>query len=149
MKTNGTNAVTTNWVNKSCNLITSINPILFIRIINALFICGLTFSYWSTLWEHYEYMTTASDFIWFMHDKVFILLVYLVLLFYVKDTELRWEIYICVCFSILRIAWQIWEIADRRAANSDMVQLALCTIGSFLVIYLVLYRVLLFLFHKK
>lgn len=129
--------------------LTSIHPHPIIRIANLLFVAGLAYTYVSWMDVPYQ-KSNAIDYIWYMHDKVFIALLYFALLYYVKDEPLlKWEIFAVTMFCLWRIGWQIWEIVSPHAANSDSVQFLLCLVSISLFATLATWRIAVQLWHKN
>lgn len=139
-------------LNFTVNSICRVSPIVFIRFANALFVSGYAYTMTMALFESddtYFYKLNIADLIWHLHDKLLIFTLYLGLLIYVRNTIVRWEVFIVCGLCFLRLCWQVWSTFDFQNANSYTTQFALSLLANFLVIYLVLWRTLVYFFHKN
>lgn len=113
--------------NSVCNTLTSLSAYTYIRSANIVFVVLLTYTHSIALHSHYDKPLLIWS-IWYLCDKLFILLVYLGLLCFVKNTFLKWEVFTVVCLSIFRLLLEVWETIDWYNATTDTIQYALILI---------------------
>lgn len=127
----------------------SVNPTIYLRIATGIFVGMTTYNYFSTFGYHSSYIPTVEDNIWYLAEKIFTLLIYLVLLCYVKETPLRYEMLFVVIFSFIRIGWQVYEFIDYNSATNDNMQLSQCFSALILCILLISLWVGLYFFRPR